>query len=87
MGKRNLKNDLKDRYGLTGMEVDDLMRYVKALCKEFESLARKFKTEYLIELQNHQNKSKQNKAEKNVFLKLGKAGYSSPVIFSIGLEQ
>lgn len=77
MSKRNLKSDLKDKYSLTGMEVDDLMRYVKALCKEFETLARKFKTEYLIELQNQQNKSKQNKAEKNVFLKLGKGVLNS----------
>lgn len=53
------------------------MRYVKALCKEFEALARKFKTEHLIELQNYQSKSKQNKTEKNVFLKLGKGALNS----------
>ena len=57
MGSSNLKTDLKETYHLTGMEVDDVMRYVKKLCSEFETLSRKFKTEYLIELQTHQAKS------------------------------
>ena len=76
MGKRNLKDDLKSKYGLTGMEVDDILRYVSALCKEFQLLALIFKSEHLIELQNHHNKSKQNKTEKNIFLKAGKSVFN-----------
>ncbi len=77
MGSSNLKTDLKEKYHLTGMEVDDVMRYVKKLCSEFETLSRKFKTEYLIELQTHQAKSKKNKVESNIFLKLGKSAMNN----------
>jgi len=77
MGKHNLKNDLKDKYGLTGMEVDDILRYMRKLCDEFERLAKKYKSEYLIELQTHQEKAKKNKAEQNVFLKFGKSALNS----------
>lgn len=72
MGKSDFKTDMKDKYGLTGMEVDDIMRYMKALCHEFQSLAEKFKTEYLFELKTHTSKTNQNKTEKNNLLKLGK---------------
>jgi len=77
MSKHKLKDDLKEKYGLTGMEVDDLMRYVKALSKEFEVLSKRFKTEHLIELQTYQKKAAQNKSEKNIFLKMGKGALNS----------
>jgi len=54
------------------MEVDDVMRYMKTLCQEFETLARKYKTEYLIELKSHAEKAKKNKLEPNKFLKTAK---------------
>jgi len=67
-----LKESLVDEYGLTGLEVDDVMRYMKALCTEFESLGRSFKTEHLIELTEHTTKARQNKSEKNMLFKTAK---------------
>ncbi len=72
MAKQNLKDSLKEKYGLTGMEVDDIMRYMKFLCVEFKALSRKYKTEYLIELKAHKDKAQINLHEKNKFLKTAK---------------
>lgn len=72
VSRPNLKDSLKEKYGLTGLEVDDILRYMKALCTEFETLSRKYKTEYLIELKTHKEKVAQNKTEKNTFLKTAK---------------
>jgi len=67
-----LKESLIDEYGLTGLEVDDVMRYMEALCSEFENLGRRFKTEHLIELKDHAAKVRQNKTEKNMLFKTAK---------------
>jgi len=72
MSKIDLKDNLKDKYGLTGLEVDDIMRYMKALCSEFETLARRYKTEYLMELKTQKDKAIANKAEKNALFKTAK---------------
>ncbi len=72
MSSSKLKENLIDEYGLTGLEVDDLMRYMKALCTEFEVLGRRFKTEHLIELRDHAAKARQNKSEKNMLFKTAK---------------
>ena len=72
MSSNKLKESLVDEYGLTSFEVDDVMRYMKALCAEYEVLGRRFKTEHLIELREHTAKAKQNKSEKNMLFKTAK---------------
>ena len=72
MSSIKLKERLIDEYGLTGLEVDDVMRYMIALCTEFDTLCRRFKTEHLIELKEHASKTRQNKSEKNMLFKTAK---------------
>lgn len=72
MFNNKLKDAMTEKYGLTNMEVDDVMRYMTALTKEYAQLAGRYKTEHLVTLKSHAAKASKAKAEKDVFSKMAK---------------